>query len=281
MTDLRISRWTKLAALAFAFAGALAAQEDVEGGKDHPLVSRMPDSRITEYKHQFDAVEFTTAAGKKVALEGTVTNIVYFHNIPEKQPSPLQVLRNYQNAIKGIGGQVVYERRSDDGGETTLKIVRDGREFWISVQPGVFSAPTQSYRLVVLEREAMTQDVTAAQMLAALNKDGFIALYIEFDTGKWDIKPVAEPTVSQIVALCKQNPALKLAIEGHTDNVGTAAANKTLSESRARAVVNAIVAQGVAAGRLTAAGFGQDRPVADNRTEEGRAKNRRVELVKK
>ncbi len=108
-----------------------------------------------------------------------------------------------------------------------------------------------------------------------------MALYINFDTGKWELKPDGVASVREIVALMKADPALKLAVEGHTDNVGTPAANKTLSANRANAVMRAVVAGGIAASRLTAAGFGQERPVADNRSEEGRAKNRRVELVKR
>jgi OOP family OmpA-OmpF porin len=74
---------------------------------------------------------------------------------------------------------------------------------------------------------------------------------------------------------------LRLSIEGHTDNVGTPQNNKVLSENRAKAVMNAVASSGVDASRLTSVGWGQERPVADNRTEEGRAKNRRVEIVKK
>jgi len=76
------------------------------------------------------------------------------------------------------------------------------------------------------------------------------------------------------------DPALKLSIEGHTDNAGNAGHNKTLSMDRAKSVMQAAVKQGIAAGRLSAQGMGQERPIADNRTEDGRAKNRRVELVK-
>jgi len=118
-------------------------------------------------------------------------------------------------------------------------------------------------------------------MLEALNKDGFMALYINFDAGKSDIKPESRPIVDQVVALLKGNPDLKLSIEGHTDNVGTPQDNKTLSEQRAKSLMNAIVGQGIAAARLSAVGWGQDRPIADNRSEDGRAKNRRVEIVKK
>ena len=127
----------------------------------------------------------------------------------------------------------------------------------------------------------MRQDVTASDMLEAISKDGFIALDIRFDTGKATIKPESQPIVDQIVALLKENTSLKLSIEGHTDNVGDAKSNKTLSENRAKAVMSAIVGAGVSAARLSVAGFGAERPVADNRTEEGKAKNRRVELVKK
>jgi len=95
------------------------------------------------------------------------------------------------------------------------------------------------------------------------------------------IKPDSKQTISQIVQMLKANPGLNISIEGHTDNMGNPKSNKTLSDERAKAVVSAIVAQGIDAKRLSALGHGQEKPVADNKTEEGRAKNRRVELVKK
>ena len=127
----------------------------------------------------------------------------------------------------------------------------------------------------------MVQEVTADAMFDALSKDGFMALYINFDTGKAVIKPESQGTIAQIAALLKAHPELKLSIEGHTDNVGAPAANKTLSEDRAKAVLADVVKAGVAAARLSAIGWGPDKPLADNRSEDGRAKNRRVEIVKK
>ncbi len=127
----------------------------------------------------------------------------------------------------------------------------------------------------------MAQDVTASAMLDALNKDGRVALYINFDTGKATIRPDSKPIIDQIVQMMKANGSLELSVEGHTDNVGDAKSNQVLSENRAKAVAAAIVAQGVEAKRLSTAGYGQDKPVADNSSEEGRAKNRRVELVKR
>jgi outer membrane protein OmpA-like peptidoglycan-associated protein len=207
----------------------------------------------------------------------------YFYESVEKQPSPLQLIRNYQNAVKQIGGSVLYERlpKEGDGGETTLQVTTGGKDVWIKVLPDIFGAPTQSYQLVVTEVASMAQVVSANELLQELNKNGFVALYINFDTGKADLKQDGVATVKEIATLMKSNPTLKLSVEGHTDNVGDAASNKKLSEARAKSVTAAIIAGGVDAARLSAAGFGQEKPVADNRTEEGRAKNRRVELVKK
>ena len=274
---------TMLVAMPFA----AFAQQDVARSKDHPLLTRYPGSHIVEYEKNYNAVEFTTGmkdgSPQKKSVEGDATSITYFHNSVEKQPSALQLLRNYQNAVKGIGGETVYERmpKDGDGGEITMKVATGGKEVWVRVEPGIFSAPTQSYRLQVVEVAGMQQVVTANKLLDELNRNGFIALYINFDTGKAELKPDGRATVAEIVKMMKAAPTMKVAIEGHTDNVGQPAANKALSEARARSVMAAVAAGGVEASRLSAAGFGQEKPIADNRGEEGRAKNRRVELVKK
>jgi outer membrane protein OmpA-like peptidoglycan-associated protein len=274
------------AALLLPPAGALA-QADVARSRDHPLLTRYPKSHIVEYEKNFNSVEFATGTKdgqpERKAVEGDATIITYFHNSPENQPSALQVIRNYQNAIKSIGGEVAYERlpKDGDGGETTLRVNTGGKDVWVRVEVGIFSAPTQSYKLQIVEVAAMQQVVAANKLLDELNKNGFIALYINFDTGKWDLKADGKAAVAEIVKMLKSAPTLKIAIEGHTDNVGQAAANKALSEKRAQSVLAAVVAGGIDAKRLSAAGFGQERPIADNRGEEGRAKNRRVELVKR
>lgn len=138
------------------------------------------------------------------------------------------------------------------------------------------------FEMTVVEEAAqeLTASITASQMGQSLDASGSIALYIEFDTAKATLKPEGEATVKEIVALLKSQPALRLSVEGHTDNVGQAADNKRLSQARAEAVMNAVIAQGIDAKRLKAVGHGQEYPIADNRTEEGRGKNRRVELVK-
>ena len=124
-------------------------------------------------------------------------------------------------------------------------------------------------------------DPKADEMQKGLDRDGRVALYgIQFDFNKAEIKPESAGTLGEIGALLKANPALKLYVVGHTDSVGAVAYNKDLSEKRAQAVVQWLVRQHAIAGdRLTPAGVGPLAPVATNATEEGRAKNRRVELV--
>jgi outer membrane protein OmpA-like peptidoglycan-associated protein len=103
---------------------------------------------------------------------------------------------------------------------------------------------------------------------------------IHFDTAKATIKHQSDHVLDAIATLLKDHPELKrIRVEGHTDNVGAAAYNKDLSQRRADSVVRALIQRGVAAGRLTAAGYGLERPIADNRTALGRAKNRRVEFT--
>jgi OOP family OmpA-OmpF porin len=104
---------------------------------------------------------------------------------------------------------------------------------------------------------------------------------IQFDSGSDQIKPESAPTLKEIGAMLTAHPELKLSVEGHTDNVGVAAANLTLSEARAAAVTAALVKDyGIEAIRLTAKGLGSSKPASLNTTAEGRQNNRRVELVK-
>lgn len=101
---------------------------------------------------------------------------------------------------------------------------------------------------------------------------------IHFDTDKSNIKPRYYPILDEALSVLKKNPRLKIAIHGHTDNVGTAKYNRGLSNRRANSVMNYFASQGIAKDRLKALGYGLTQPLATNMTEEGRAKNRRVEL---
>ncbi|MCK7482336.1 MAG: OmpA family protein [Candidatus Moduliflexus flocculans] len=198
----------------------LAAQEtDEEGCKDHPLFNRMKGFVLYSCESNFDAVEFYVGEDQAKTLEGQKTVLGY--SLPEGRPAPseLQVLRNFISAAQAAGGKVVYQ--SDI--YVSLQIVKGGGEVWVAVDTangGTF------YTLTILEVGTMAQEITAGDMLAALEKDGRIALEIHFDTGKATIRPESERIVGEIAALLKQSPDLRVSIEGHTDNTGTPRATR-------------------------------------------------------
>jgi outer membrane protein OmpA-like peptidoglycan-associated protein len=102
---------------------------------------------------------------------------------------------------------------------------------------------------------------------------------LNFETGSTQLTPDSRPTVDALVAILKAYPAVNVVLEGHTDSTGDVAVNKKLSLDRSTAVKTIVVSGGVADSRVGTAGFGPEKPIASNDTEEGRAKNRRLELV--
>jgi OOP family OmpA-OmpF porin len=191
------------------------------------------------------------------------------------QPSALQIHRNYQNAARSAGGKVLI----DENGYSTILLNKGGKELWMEIHTTV----DYVYDLTIIEKEAMKQEVTldAAGMASSIADTGSVAIYgINFDTAKSDIKPESEPAIDEIAKLLTGNPTLKVYIVGHTDMVGDAASNVRLSQARALSVITALVSKhGITAVRLIAFGNGPYAPVASNKTDDGRAKNRRVELV--
>jgi outer membrane protein OmpA-like peptidoglycan-associated protein len=261
----------------FLIAGAAEAisQEDVKGCKDHPLFTRMPNFfiRLCE-SSDFDRHEFSSESGP-IAVEGKRTVLYYYLKDGAKGPSVVAIVRNHINAIKKIGGTVVY----DGGGRATLKVTKGKQEIWV----GVNVAAVYEYRLDIVEKGEMQQDIiaTAEVMTNDITTTGHAALYgIYFDTGKSEIKAESESSLKEIAIMLKQNATMKLFVVGHTDNAGGIGANMALSKARAESVVKELTAKhGVGAEQLAAHGVGSLSPVAPNATEEGRALNRRVELV--
>ena len=259
----------------------LLAQEDQEGCKDPALFTRMPNFHIYRCEdRQFDKFEFRVSSEKNQTIEGHFLYVNYYLNDNAQTPGGIQVVRNYTNAVKKIGGQIVYEY--DDGGIeiSTMKLVKNGAEVWAVVSAG----GNGMYTINIIEKEAMNQDVVADanSMAGSIKETGKVAVYgIYFDTGKSVLKPESQGTLEQISKLLKADLNLKLYVVGHTDNVGIFDTNIKLSNDRAIAVVNALVSKfSVNAARLKAFGDGPTSPVASNDKEEGRALNRRVELVK-
>jgi OOP family OmpA-OmpF porin len=263
--------------LALCFVPRAFAQEDVEGAKDHPLVSRMPGFYIAEYiEKDFDSVPIRNEKSQEVDVEGKYFYIDYLIKEGQKAPSDVQIFRNFINAFQKIGGKVMYQSAS----EVTLKIEKGKAVTWARITP---YNGGNGYILEIVEQRAMVQDVTAdaASMSADLAATGHVAAYgITFDADSAVIRPEAEAVIAEIAKLLKQNASLKLFVVGHTANVGSVEAGLKLSQARAEAVVKMLTAtHGIQASRLSPYGVGPYCPVSTNQTEEGRAKNRRVELV--
>lgn len=259
--------------------GMVFANEDKNGSKDHPLFNRMPGYFIDDYEQKdFEKVTYNSKDGKEVNVEGKYFLINYKSVNEEKYPSDLQILRNYINAVQKIGGQLMYQ----DEFEVHLKIAKNGGETWVKVEA---LDNGWQYNLIIIEKGAMEQSIVAdaASLANSIKTTGKVALYgIYFDTGKADVKAESEPCLKEIANLMQTDVKLKLLVVGHTDNVGTFEGNILLSRQRAEAVVKTLVSKyGVDASRLLGCGAGPMAPVDSNKTETGRAQNRRVELVER
>ena len=279
----------KYAAFALALFAVPAlgfAQDDLpepdEGCKDSPLLTRMAGCRIIRCANrEFDAMELQVGPVKDGAetmkgFEGATDNMVY---VCPSRLSSLQIVRNAENALKAAGFSVVFSgKRGDDQPVVTAQ---KGAQ-WVQVygQPwNQFSG--YEFSAVKVQGMAQEMEATADSLAQEIQKSGRAAVYgINFDTGKAILKPESDKILGEIATLLKNNPSWKMKVEGHTDNVGLKATNQTLSQQRAAAVVTWLVGHGVDRARLTSVGFGDTKPLADNASEEGRAKNRRVDLVK-
>jgi outer membrane protein OmpA-like peptidoglycan-associated protein len=290
-------------------AAGITLAADESGSKDHPLVSRYPGSVITGYRTaEFD--EFTLPLGKlkpdstfakSQNLEGKVTAIHY--RTPDGR-SILEVYRNYEMALKAAGFQILFACAHNNecgGGDPTLwraagsvswesdqqrylsaKLSRPEGDVYLSLHVSSYgSVYVDAYIVEVKPMESGLVKVTAAALQGGLEQSGHVEVPgIYFDFNKSDVKPESKPSLDEIARMVKANPSMKVWVVGHTDSVGTVEANQKLSEARALAVVKTLVANyGIAAARLRGYGAGPLAPVASNKTEEGRAKNRRVELV--
>lgn len=267
-----------LFALGLAAATSAYAEPDSKGCTDPALFPvRMPGYFIADCKTaDFNAYDFRLPKAQKNHQEGKFTFVTYRIGKGQPEPSAVEVLRNYENALTKIGGTVAASAPNWwFNGSVNL----DGREVWAEVERG-----NGLIWLRTIEKAAMKQHVVAdaAAMSNDLKASGHVAVYgIFFDTGLAVIKAESRPALDELAKMLKADPALKLWVVGHTDWVGSVDDNMRLAQARAEAVVADLTkTQGIAAARLKAYGVGPLAPVAGNDDEAGRAKNRRVDLVK-
>ncbi|MEA2066553.1 MAG: OmpA family protein [Thermotogota bacterium] len=250
---------------------------------------------------------------KSKKLEGKVTRIQY--DAPEDR-STLEIYRNYESALKRAGFEILFAGEREELGKNfgkaaynAMRNVHGDYHYWYYLHSEVehqryiaakLSRPEGDVyvsvfvSISILKRNPVIQVdfievkpmetglVTADTMMEDITRTGRVAIYgIYFDTDRADIKPDSEPTLEEIARLLRQNPDLSLYVVGHTDDVGALDYNMNLSQRRAKAVVESLVSRyGIDPDRLHPIGVGPSAPAASNETEEGRARNRRVELVK-
>jgi len=313
------ARTSAIIAFLLALADPLQSlAADAPGSKDHPMISRYAGSEITGYSFkEFDqyrlvisAVQKANAGGEPaMTLEGKVTRIQYL--VPPGR-SALEVFRNYGQALKQAGFSIVFQCADQECGRDlghavatdfrmhahdkdqkylVAKLQRPEGDVYVTsytVRAYTFGGALKDRtltQLYVVEQKPMQAGlvkVDAAAMARAIDQAGHIALYgIYFDSGKAALKPESRETLIGIAKVLKTNAALRLLVVGHTDAEGPFDFNIDLSKRRAGAVVQALIAEyGIAGERLKPWGVGYSAPVASNGAEAGRAKNRRVELVK-
>lgn len=303
--------------IGIGFSQEVISNEDIEGSKDHPLISRYKCSKIIRYSYK-DFDEYRLPLGganaqmklsKYMRLEGKITRITYA--APEKR-STLEVYRNYEQSFKKVGFEFLFSGSGKElanyssfwvtavyGIEAmrntmlmgdadvhrylSAKLSRNEGDVYVSI----YISQDSSYPLIqldIIELKPMEDNLVAvsAELMAnRLKESSHISIYgIYFDSGKTEVKPESEITIKEIAKLLQNNLKLNLYVVGHSDNVGTFDFNMSLSKGRAEAVVNVLTTKyNISKERLIPVGVGSVSPVTTNKTEEGKVKNRRVELV--
>jgi OmpA-OmpF porin, OOP family len=271
----------------------------------------LPTGKATEYDFDKKKASFE----RKEDLEGRLTQNVYA--VPPG-PSSAEVFRNYKNDLEAAGFTILFEAKrdetkhlelvfanmgpggqlfgyspdearyaaavKDDGAEKTylaLYIIeyKDGYVPEFEAKKGQVYVRLDALQVGTLSNQMVV--VSAAEIAKGLEASGKAVLYgILFDFNKASLRAESRPTLDEIGKFLKEDPARKVYVIGHTDNIGGFDSNMQLSQARASAVVADLVkTYGIAAARLKPSGVGLQAPVATNATEEGRAKNRRVELL--
>jgi outer membrane protein OmpA-like peptidoglycan-associated protein len=288
-----------------------AADGDVADSSDHELIGRFDGSVITSFQeHDFD--EYTLPTGPSsggvlaasLELEGRTFRIAYR---AQSNQSIAEVARNFENRLTERGFSILFECKARDCGANDFRYAIEtialpamqidswnyrymagelsdaGRDIYASVL--VSTNNTDIFIQLVVVEVAKMEDrmVDAAEMATSISDTGHIALYgIHFGFDLSTIKPESEPSLMEIARLLTDNPSLQVVIVGHTDNQGDLNYNLDLSRQRAKAVMRALIdTYGIDAARLSSAGVAYLAPVSSNLSEEGRALNRRVELVQR
>lgn len=296
-----------------------------ENGQDLPFLGRYPGSVVDNYRSaHYDEITIPlgplgkNALTRSETLEGQITYIKY--QVPRDR-SPLEVIRNYQQALQHAGFHILWQCANhncrtngdasintslwrnaptgytggvenflfDDGrmltaehraadGVRTLVFINDNTLFGHSQDASVYAIQTQPMQNGMVS--SSPDPLTSENMLYELNNKGQFSLHLPFDFNRSTLRTDAQPSLKALSDLLKKHPQLHVRIEGHTDQAGAESYNQKLSVTRAVAVKNALIAEGIDPRRLETTGYGSSRPLVSNDTEANRAINRRVEIIK-
>jgi outer membrane protein OmpA-like peptidoglycan-associated protein len=253
--------------IAFTIAPPAPTPETISDKSDFPYLPPLPDAPFNHVIHDNGPMLVTLPGSGQAQIVGTSTVAKEYKEPPGI--SNLYFVTAYHTALVNAGWSIVIESENIHQGDSaiTAHYAKGSRDIWAYLHRG---------------NGVITIKVAEAGDLAAqFDKDCHIALYgVLFDFNKAVLKPESDSVLQRVLAMLQANASLKVEVQGHTDNVGNDAYNQTLSEARANSVMAWLTAHGVAAARLTAKGYGETMPVASNNTDEGRAKNRRVEIAK-
>lgn len=237
---------------------------------DFPYLPPLPGSKLGVGSYREGPMEFTFPGSKEIQIVGKRAMVKYYPNVPNV--STVAFATAYRNALTKAGWTIISPGASNSEGNIALTAhyASNGRDIWASLYMG-----GEEYTITVADVGAQSD---IEQQFA---KDCHVALYgVIFDFNKAVLKPESDSVLQRVMAFANKEVALKLEVQGHTDNVGGDAYNQQLSEARAKSVMTWFVQHGVAANRLSFKGFGKTLPVATNDNDEGRAKNRRVEIAR-
>jgi OOP family OmpA-OmpF porin len=203
-----------------AVVGLRAQDQDVDGSKDHPMLSRFPGYYIEDYDAQdFGSYEFDLG-GTQQKVEGRYWKISYWLKEGAKKGGPVEIARNYENLLTQRGGKKLFDDIDAGGGHEVARMPAVGKNIWVEIS---VSNNGEVYDLTVVEEAGMAQQVefTSMELARILNEKGSVALHgILFDTGKATITDASKGDLQSVGDLLKQQPTLRLEIQGHTDNVG-------------------------------------------------------------
>lgn len=243
-----------------------AQPEKFSDTQNFPYIAPVAGAKLLNTMSDPGPMDVTSATDKEMRLVGSGI-VTKLYEGPAKL-SILDFVTTYDKAFTAAGWTVTDKNSNAGGGYIVAHYTKNGRDIWAKL--GLEGADRWNVAVA---------DVGAA--LRASAKTCKIELYgVNFDFNKATIRPDSESVLQQVLAILKPDMSLKFEIGGHTDNVGKPAYNLDLSQKRADAVKNWLVAHGIAADRLTTKGYGDTAPLVPNTSDANRAKNRRVELKK-